>query len=230
MTSDAPVYLVTGAGGDLGRAVVEVLARGGARLAAADRSDGSGGDRDGDRLVLGGVDFFDGAACEAVVAAVIARFGRIDGVAHTVGGFATAKAAEAVPEVWTDMFRLNVLTTLNVFRAALPPMRTAGAGSLVAVGAAAGLQATSGLGAYAASKAGVLRLVEALAAELKAEGVRVNAVLPGAMDTPQNRAAMPKADPGRWARTEEVAEAIAFLLGPAASGITGAALPIPGRM
>lgn len=151
MTNDTRVYLVTGAGGNLGRTVVEVLARGGTRLAAADRRDAAADDGDGDHLVLGGVDFFDAAACEAVVAAVIARFGKIDGVAHTVGGFATAKVAEADPELWTDMLRLNVLTTLNVFRAALPPMRAAGGGALVAVGAVAGLQATAGLGAYAAS-------------------------------------------------------------------------------
>jgi NAD(P)-dependent dehydrogenase (short-subunit alcohol dehydrogenase family) len=125
--------------------------------------------------------------------------------------------------------RLNTLTTLNLFRAALPAMRAARSGSLVAVGAKPAFDAPSGFGAYAASKAGVLRLVEAFAAELKRDGVRVNAVIPGTMDTPQNRAAMPKADPSNWVTTAEVAAAIAFLLDPSASGVTGAALQAPGR-
>ncbi len=227
MTAEAPVYLVTGAAGNLGRSTLAALARRGARLAAADRSAAPGAPSD--TLWLADADFFDPAACDALVAAVIARFGRIDGVAHVVGGFATAPATEAAPGLWEHMFRLNLLTTLNVFRAALPPMRAAGSGSLVAIGAAAALRAPAGFGPYAASKAAVLRLVEAFAAEVKAEGVRVNAVLPGTMDTPQNRAAMPGADPAAWVRPEEVAETIAFLLDPAASAVTGAALPAPGR-
>jgi len=227
MSAGTPVYLVTGASGNLGRSTMTALARRGARLAGADRR-GAPGDV-GEALWLGGADFFAPAACEGMVAAVIARYGRLDGVAHTVGGFATAAAADAGPDVWEEMFRLNLLTTLNVFRAALPPLREAGAGGLVAVGAGAALRAPAAFGPYAASKAAVLRLVEAFAAEVKADGVRVNAVLPGTMDTPQNRAAMPDADPSRWVRPEEVAEAIAFLLDPAASGVTGAALSAPGR-
>ncbi len=227
MTPEAPVYLVAGAAGNLGRRTMDVLARRGARLAGADRSAAPGDI--GATLWLEGADFFDPAACDALVAAVIDRYGRLDGVAHVVGGFATAAAAEAAPELWEQMFRLNTLTTLNVFRAALPPMRAARNGSLVAVGANAAQHAPASFGPYAASKAAVLRLVEAFAAELKADSVRVNAVLPGTMDTPQNRAAMPNVDPARWVRPEEVAEAIAFLLDSAASGVTGAAVPVPGR-
>ena len=227
MTAEAPVYLVAGAAGNLGRRTMEALAARGARLAGADR--GAAPDDIADALWLGGADFFEPAACDAMVAAVIDRFGRLDGVAHVVGGFTTVAAAEGGPDVWEQMFRLNALTTLNVFRAALPPMRARRAGSLVAVGAAAAFKAPAEFGPYGASKAAVLRLVEAFAAELKGEGVRVNAVLPGTMDTPQNRAAMPDVDPARWVRPEEVAEVIAFLLDAAASGVTGAAVPVPGR-
>lgn len=228
MTTDAPVYLVTGAAGNLGRSAMAALSARGARLAGADRG-APPADLGGDALWIAGADFFDPAACDTLVAAVIDRFGRIDGVAHVVGGFTTVSAAEGGPDVWEQMFRLNALTTLNVFRAALPPMRAAGSGSLVAIGAAAAQRAPASFGPYGASKAAVLRLVEAFAAELKGDGVRVNAVLPGTMDTPQNRAAMPDVDPKRWVRPEEVAETIAFLLGPASSAITGAAIPAPGR-
>jgi NAD(P)-dependent dehydrogenase (short-subunit alcohol dehydrogenase family) len=226
MASDAPVCLVAGAAGNLGRACVAALARDGALVVGADRS---GADGFEGALWVEGTDLFDAEACAGLVATVLERFGRLDGLAQTVGGFAVAPAAEGGPDLWTQMFRLNVLTTLNLFRAALPPMRAARRGAVVAVGAKPGLHAPAAFGAYAASKAGVLRLTEAFAAELKAEGVRVNAVLPGTMDTPQNRAAMPDADPAAWVRPEEVAAAIAFLLGPAASGVTGVALEVAGR-
>jgi NAD(P)-dependent dehydrogenase (short-subunit alcohol dehydrogenase family) len=127
------------------------------------------------------------------------------------------------------MFRLNLLTTVNVFGAAIAQMRPAGRGSLVAIGAMPGLKAPAGLAAYAASKAGVLRLVESYADEVKRDGVRVNAVMPGTIDTPQNRASMPDADRSGWVAPEQLAEAIAFLLSDAASGITGALVPVTGR-
>jgi NAD(P)-dependent dehydrogenase (short-subunit alcohol dehydrogenase family) len=223
----SPAYLVTGAAGNVGRAVVAALVARGARVAAADRAGAAAPAGEG-VAAFGGTDLADPAACAALVADVVARFGRLDGVAHTVGGFAMAPAAEADPAFWEGMFRLNALTTLNLFRAALPQLRGRG-GALVAVSAGAALRAPARLGAYAAGKAAVLRLVEAFADELKAEGVRVNAVLPGTIDTPQNRASMPDADPALWVRPAEVAAAIAFLLSPEASGITGVGLSVTGR-
>lgn len=225
--AEGPVLVVTGAAGNLGRACVGVLAGRGARVVGAGR--GAAPEGFAGAQWVGGVDLGDPGSCAGLVEAVMGRFGRIDGLAQTVGGFAAALAAEGGPDLWEAMHRLNVVTTLNAFRAVLPPMRAAGGGALVAIGAGTALKASSGLGAYAASKAGVLRLVEAFAAELKGEGVRVNAVLPGTMDTPENRAAMPKADPSRWATTAEVAEAVAFLLDPAASGVTGALVAVNGR-
>jgi NAD(P)-dependent dehydrogenase (short-subunit alcohol dehydrogenase family) len=223
--SHGPAYLVTGASGNLGRATVAALAARGARVAAADRATPEALHG---ALALAPVDLGDPASCARMVAEAETAFGALDGVAHTVGGFAMAPAETGDADLWERMMRLNLLTTVNVFRAALPALRRRG-GALVAVSAAAALRAPAQLGAYAAAKAGVLRLVEAFADEVKAEGVRVNAVLPGTMDTPQNRAAMPEADPALWLRPEEVAAAIAFLIGPAASGVTGVALPVTGR-
>jgi NAD(P)-dependent dehydrogenase (short-subunit alcohol dehydrogenase family) len=210
-----PVIIVTGAAGNVGSAIVKVLGDGGSTLIPVDRGTG--------------VDLLDPASCDKLVADTLARHGRIDGVIHTVGGFAYAPIAESTPDLWEKMFRLNTLTTLNIFRAAIGPMRAAGRGSLVAIAAGAGLKAGSGMAAYAASKAGVIRMVESFADELKSEGIRVNAILPGTIDTPQNRADMPGADVSRWVQPSEVAEAVAYLLSDRASGITGAALPVAGR-
>ncbi len=227
MSLDSPVYLVTGAGGALGQVTIKLLIAEGALLAGADRSNAPTGF--GDVLWLSGANFFEAGSCDGLIQVVLDRFGRLDGVVHTVGGFSVAKAEESTPALWEEMFRLNTLTTLNVFRSALPAMRKAGRGSLVAIAAGAGVKSPSGFGAYAASKAGVLRLVEAFAEETKADGVRINAILPGTMDTPRNRADMPNADPARWVQPREVAKAIAFLLGDASSGLTGAAIPMTGR-
>jgi NAD(P)-dependent dehydrogenase (short-subunit alcohol dehydrogenase family) len=131
--------------------------------------------------------------------------------------------------LWERMLRMNLFTTLRLFEALSPGLVAGGGGSLVAVAAGAALRAPADMAAYAASKAAVLRLVEAMAAEHAGDGLRVNAVMPGVIDTPQNRAAMPDADFARWTTPAEVAATIAFLLGPAASGVTGAAIAVNGR-
>ena len=230
------VVIVTGATGNVGAAVLEALASRGARIVAVDRHPerlrravaplGAGAEI----LPVAVDDLAHSAECEAMAQRALDRFGRIDGLVHTVGAFAAAPLAEADPDLWERMFRLNLLTTLGAFRAVLPAMRRARRGGLVAIGAGAALRAPAGLAAYAASKSALLRLVESAAEELKAEGVRVNAVLPGTIDTPQNRAAMPGADHAAWATPQELAEAIAFLLSDAAGGITGASLPVTGRI
>jgi NAD(P)-dependent dehydrogenase (short-subunit alcohol dehydrogenase family) len=229
------IALVTGAAGNLGRAVATALAASGMRLALLDRAAApleavaAGLPETAEPLVLAGIDLMDAAACEAAIGRIVDRYGRLDAVAHTVGGFDMAPIASATPALWELMFRLNVMTTVNLFTAALVPMRAAGRGSLVAIGAMAALRAPAQLAAYAASKSGVLRLVESFADELKAEGIRVNAVLPGTIDTPQNRAAMPGADSSAWVQPAQLAEAIGFLLSDAGSGVTGALLPVTAK-
>ena len=127
------------------------------------------------------------------------------------------------------MYALNVLTALNASRSAIPHLATSGTGRIINVGAMGALQAGSGMGAYAASKAGVHRLTEALAAEWKGK-ITVNAVLPSTIDTPANRASMPKADFAKWVTAEELADVILFLASDAASAVTGALLPVSGRV
>lgn len=236
MSDSSAIVIVTGAAGNVGRALLATLAGRGDRIVAIDRQSADlasalapfgGVDR---HHLLSDLDLFDPAACESAIQATLARYGRIDGVAHTVGGFAMAQAAEGGPDLWEQMYRLNVLTTLNMFRASLAPMRAAGRGSLVAIGAGAGIKAASGMGAYAAAKSAVHRLVESFADELKSQGVRVNAILPSIIDTPQNRQAMPDADHKSWVSPREIAESIAFLLAETASGITGAFIPVTGRV
>jgi len=127
------------------------------------------------------------------------------------------------------MYALNVLTALNTSRAAIPFLQASPAGRIVNVGAMGALQAGSGMGPYAASKAGVHRLTEALAAEYKGK-ITVNAVLPSTIDTEANRTSMPKADFAKWVRPQELADVILFLVSDAASAVTGALIPIAGRV
>jgi NAD(P)-dependent dehydrogenase (short-subunit alcohol dehydrogenase family) len=234
MTTDSPVVIVTGGTGNLGQAVVAEQTARGARVVAFERHgppalEALAGAAGSGPLHVG-VDLDDAASVQAAVAAVRQALGRIDGVAHTVGGFAFAGATASDAALFQRMFALNVLTTVNLLQAALPILREAGRGSVVVVAAGAALRAPSGMAAYAAAKAGLLRLVEGFADELKPSGVRINAVLPSIIDTPQNRADMPKADHAKWVTPQEVAQAIGFLLSDGAAGVTGAALPVTGRV
>jgi len=228
------VVIVTGAGGNVGAAVARRLASGGVTVIAVDRTGRTlaallASLAGGPHVPEAGVDLTDAGECAALVERVIAGTGRLDGLVHTVGGFRAAPLAEAGDELWEQMMRVNLRTTLNMARAAVPAMRAGGGGAIASIAAGAALRAPAGLAAYAASKSAVIRLTESLADELKGDGITVNTVLPSVIDTPQNRAAMPKADPSRWVTPQQVAEVLAFLVSPAASGVTGAAVPITGR-
>jgi 3-oxoacyl-[acyl-carrier protein] reductase len=174
-----------------------------------------------------------GALGRVVAETALARGARVAGVDHALiniaGGFAFETVAEGESTTWQRMYALNLLTALNASRAAIPHLVASGAGRIVNVGAMGALQAGSGMGAYAASKAGVHRLTEALAAEWKGS-ITVNAVLPSTIDTPANRASMPRADFGKWVTPQELAEVILFLASDAASAVTGALLPVSGRV
>ncbi len=225
---DGKVVVVTGASGALGKVVAETALARGARVAGLDHAPSQVPARD-NRIELGGVDLSDPAAAKKALDAAAAHFGRLDALVNIAGGFAFETVAEGAPETWQRMYALNVLTALNASRSAIPHLVASGAGRIVNVGAMGALQAGSGMGAYAASKAGVHRLTEALAAEWKGR-ITVNAVLPSTIDTPANRASMPRADFGKWVTPQELAEVILFLVSDAASAVTGALLPVNGRV
>jgi NAD(P)-dependent dehydrogenase (short-subunit alcohol dehydrogenase family) len=222
------VIVVTGASGALGQVVAETALARGARVAGVDHA-ASQIPATSNRIELGGVDLSDAAAAKNAIDAVAAHFGRCDALINIAGGFAFETVAEGEATTWQRMYALNVLTALNASRAAIPHLVASGAGRIVNVGAMGALQAGSGMGAYAASKAGVHRLTEALAAEWKGR-ITVNAVLPSTIDTPANRASMPRADFGKWVTPQELAEVILFLASDAASAVTGALLPVSGRV
>lgn len=226
-----PVVVVTGGFGVLGRAVGAYLAASGARVALIDRSPvPAAGLSAGIALAIGDVELGEEAACSAAYATVIKAFGALDGVVNVAGGFTWETVEAGALASWDRMYAINLRTAVASCRAALPHLLARGGGSIVNVGAAAAAKAAAGMGAYAASKAGVARLTEALAEELKERGITVNAVLPSILDTPANRADMPDADPERWVAPEQLAAVIAFLLSKDASAITGACIPVTGRV
>jgi 3-oxoacyl-[acyl-carrier protein] reductase len=225
---DGKIVVVTGASGALGRVVAETALARGARVAGMDHAAHQFAATP-DRIELGGVDLSDAAQAKKAIDAVVSHFGRLDALINIAGGFAFEAVAEGDPNTWRRMYALNVLTALNASRSAIPHLAASRTGRIVNVGAMGALQAGAGMGAYAASKAGVHRLTEALAAEWKGK-ITVNAVLPSTIDTPANRASMPQADFGKWVTPQELADVILFLASDAASAVTGALLPVSGRV
>ncbi|MDP1601482.1 SDR family NAD(P)-dependent oxidoreductase [Phenylobacterium sp.] len=226
------IFAITGASGVLGSAVAKAAAERGARVALIDFADHAEVLKDcgPDALMLGGVDLTDAVAASAAIDAVADRFGGLDALINVAGGFKWETLENSLMAGWHRLFLMNVQTAANSSRAAIPYLRRSAAGRIVNIGANGALKAAAGMGPYAASKAGVHALTESLAEELKADGITVNAVLPSIIDTPTNRADMPKADFASWVSPSELAAAILFLASEEASAITGALLPVTGRV
>ncbi len=222
------VFAITGGFGVLGQAVARAALASGAKVALIDFAPGGRGRPDG-ALAIGGVDLSDQTQADAAMAKIVQAFGRLDVLVNVAGGFVWQTLADGDISAWGRMFALNTLTCATACKAALPHLLAAGSGRIVSVGAGGAVKAAAGMGAYAASKAGVHRLTESLAEELKGR-VTVNAVLPSIIDTPTNRADMPDADFTAWVTPDEVAQAILWLASDAASGVTGALLPVSGRV
>jgi NAD(P)-dependent dehydrogenase (short-subunit alcohol dehydrogenase family) len=229
------VVLVTGAVGRLGSVTARAFQRAGAKTVLIDREQArlrqvypDLADAPG-QLLAGGIDLSTADALTAVTEKTLQRFGRIDTLVNTVGAFRGGKPLhEEDPETWSFLFEVNVRTTLNACRAVVPAMLRQRRGHIINVASRAALAGVAGLSAYGASKAAVLRLTESLSAELKHGGVNVNCILPGTIDTPENRQAMPEADFSNWVAADALASVILFLASDAARAIHGAAIPVYG--
>jgi NAD(P)-dependent dehydrogenase (short-subunit alcohol dehydrogenase family) len=225
--------IVTGAAGALGTAVARRLAAAGRTVALVDvASDPPSalvaelGDRAG---WFGGVDLTDLAATRRAFDAIEKRYSGYDTLVNVAGGFRWQLVADGDLDAWDRMYSINLRTAVVGCKAALPMLKRTGSGRIVNIGAGAAAKAAAGMGAYTASKSGVQRLTESLAAELRDAGITVNAILPGTIDTPTNRRDMPDADVSRWVPPADIAEVIAFLVTDSARAVTGAAIPVFGR-
>lgn len=231
---DGKIVLVTGATGNLGQVVARDFAAQGAKLAlvARDANDlqALAAELKTDSMTEA-ADLSDAASVDDLIARVKDRFGRIDVLAHTVGGYAAGQPVhEAGVEVLDKMLNLNVKPVyITAGRVAKAMVDQGQGGKIVVVLAKTALHGQANAAAYSASKAAAQRIVESMALELRDHGVNVNAVLPSIIDTPPNRAAMPKADPAKWVTPEDVAQVIRFLASPAADKLNGASIEVYGR-
>lgn len=224
--------LITGAAGNLGAALAEAFHAAGAALILAERNL--------DRLqeiagswsntLLLPVDLLDEASVQQMAAQAVAHHGRIDVLANIAGGFTMGPPLhETELKTWEFMLNLNARSVFLVCRAVIPHMLAQESGKIINVAARAGLSGGARMAPYSVSKSAVIRLTESMAAELKGHNLNVNCVLPGTIDTPQNRAEMPNADWSRWVTPDAIARVILFLAADDAAAIQGAAVPVYGR-
>lgn len=211
--------LITGAGGALGMATVTRLSAHGWQIAPVAGRNGAA-----QAGWLGPVDLSNPDAAAQIVAQAGEALQGLDGVVHLAGGFAMSPLMETSMQDWQAMQASNVASLIAVVQAAVPWMSLGGA--IVAVGGMAAARAGAGMAAYAAAKSGVLRVVEALSAELAPRQIRANAVLPGVIDTPANRRDMPRGNPAKWTHPDAIGDVIAFLLSPQSRAINGVGVPV----
>jgi NAD(P)-dependent dehydrogenase (short-subunit alcohol dehydrogenase family) len=175
-------------------------------------------------------DLLDPASVAASVSAITQRFGRIDVLANIAGGFSMGpKLHQTSDRDWDLMMDLNARSVFHTCRAVLPHMLQGGAGRVINVAARAAREGKAKMGPYCASKAAVITLTETLAAEHKFDGINVNCILPGTIDTPQNRRDMPDADHSHWVPPAALADVVVFLAGAASRAVSGAAVPVFGQ-
>jgi NAD(P)-dependent dehydrogenase (short-subunit alcohol dehydrogenase family) len=234
MTSLAgKAIVITGAYGALGAETARAAVKCGARVALIDRATnappglleacGPGA------VELGGVDLSDAAGATQAINAAHNALRGLDALINIAGSFRWQTIADGDSETWDLLYAINLKTAVNASRAALAHMRKSG-GRIINIGANAASKSGAGMGPYAASKTGVHRLTESLAEEVKDLGITVNAVLPSILDTPANRVAMPEADFSKWVTPQALANVILFLASDEASAVTGALLPVTGKV
>ena len=229
---EGKVVVVTGAAGALGRAVVEHFAGQGAVVAALDYSDellDSAFPDQPQKHRYRAVDLTSRADCESVLSGLIDELGRVDVLCNIAGGFVMGEAVhETTDKTWDFLFNLNTRSIINTTSVVIPAMQEQGGGKVVNIAAKAASQGFARMGAYTASKAAVMRLTEAMAAELRDQNINVNCIMPGTIDTPRNREDMPDADHSKWVPPSQLASVIGFLASDAAIAVHGAAIPVDG--
>jgi NAD(P)-dependent dehydrogenase (short-subunit alcohol dehydrogenase family) len=229
------VAMVTGAAGNVGRAVAAAFAAHGARLVLVDLDEdalaAARADLPGDASVLCvTADLIDPGSVSNAVERARVHFGQIDMLANIAGGFTMGPPMHETPDRdWDFMMNLNARSVFNTCRAVVPHMLGRGSGRIINVSARAAREGKANMGPYCASKAAVITLTESLAAEHKHNNINVNCILPGTVDTPQNRAAMPDADHRKWVPPAALADVVVFLASDAARCVTGAAVPVYGQ-
>ena len=224
--------VITGATGNLGRAVARAFGGLGENLILIGHRRealvSAFGGEDAKRM-FATANLLDQEQVTAAIDSAVQRFGGLDVVCNIAGGFRMGSAVhETSDEDWNFLFDVNVRTVRNMVRATIPHLIAAGGGAVVTVGANAALKGVAEMGAYCAAKSAVVRLTEAMAAELREKNINVNCVLPTIIDTPENRAAMPDADPSRWVAPDDLAQVFVFLASTSARAIHGAAIPVSG--
>jgi NAD(P)-dependent dehydrogenase (short-subunit alcohol dehydrogenase family) len=222
------IVLVTGANGGLGTYVTQAFLDVGATVVGTSRKIQQS-DFNNPNFTALAAQISTRKGAKTLVDQVVARFGKLDCLVHTVGGFAGGQSiADTDDATFQRMFDLNLNCVFYILRAAVPPLRQTGNGRIVAIGSRAALEHGASVGAYSASKAAMVSLIRTVALENKDVGLTANVILPGTMDTPANRKAMPDADFSKWVRPKTVAGLIVWLAGDAGKDVNGAAIPVYG--
>ena len=222
------VVLVTGANGGLGTHVTRAFLDAGATVIGTSRKiQPSDFDSPNFTAIPGEISSYDSA--KAVVDQLAVRFGKLDVLAHTIGGFAGGQSVAGTDDTtFRQMFDLNVNATFHLLRATLPVMRKTGNARIIAIGSRAAVDPGANVGAYSASKAAMVSLIQTVALENKDAGITANVILPGTMDTPANRKSMPDADFSKWVQPAAVASLMVWLAGDSGKDVNGAAIPVYG--
>lgn len=227
MQLNGKVVLIAGGSGALGQTVVPAFARAGAQVITADRHVPSAPIAGGAAIKA---DVGDEADVQRLVNDVVRKAGRIDALINLVGGFAMGRLEETDAALWQRMLTMNVTSAFLLSKAVTPHMVARGTGRILHVAAWAAVEPFAGAAAYIVSKSSLLALIKVLALELSGSGVTVNGVLPNTIDTPANRASMPRTDPSTWTKPESIADMLVFLASEEARQISGAAVPIGARV
>jgi len=230
------VVVITGTTGNLGTAVARKFMVSGAKMGFLERSPNKIKKifpetvNAPDQYLIQQVDVTNPDSMEEAANELLRKFGHIDILVNTVGGYRAGAPLHQTPLDTLDfMLNLNARSVFVSCQAFIPSMIENNYGKIVNVSARPGLIGVRNAAAYSASKSAVIRLTESMSSELKHKGINVNCVLPGTIDTPQNRQATPDADFNRWVSPESIADVILFLASDVASAIHGAAIPVYGR-